>query len=118
MPNCSATTSGAWFGSMTPPDPIRMVEVDAARWAARTAGAALATPGIPWCSATQTRESPAASATWAMRVASTRAWAGVAPAMTVASSCSDRATIVLDPTGGPVHRGPTVADSRMWTRAG
>ena len=27
-PNCSATTSGAWLGSITPPEPTRIVEVD------------------------------------------------------------------------------------------
>ena len=30
-PNCSAIMSGAWFGSMTPPEPTRMVLVPAAR---------------------------------------------------------------------------------------
>ena len=30
VPNCSAMTSGAWFGSMIPPAPTRMVEVPAA----------------------------------------------------------------------------------------
>lgn len=30
MPNCSATTSGAWFGSITPPAPTRIVAVAAA----------------------------------------------------------------------------------------
>ena len=29
VPNCSATTSGAWLGSITPPEPTRMVDVDA-----------------------------------------------------------------------------------------
>ena len=53
IPNCSATTSGAWFGSMTPPEPIRMVEVALATWASRTAGEELAMPGMLWCSATQ-----------------------------------------------------------------
>ena len=53
VPNCSAMTSGAWFGSMMPPEPTRMREVPAARWPITTAVAALATPGMPWCSATQ-----------------------------------------------------------------
>jgi hypothetical protein len=53
MPNCSATTRGEWFGSMTPPEPIRIVWVAVARWASRTAGEELAMPGIEWCSATQ-----------------------------------------------------------------
>lgn len=46
---------GAWLGSMTPPDPSRMREVCAARWARITAGEELATPGMEWCSATQWR---------------------------------------------------------------
>ena len=55
VPNCSATTSGAWLGSITPPEPTRMVEVLAARWASSTAGAELAIAGMLWCSATQNR---------------------------------------------------------------
>jgi hypothetical protein len=55
VPNCSATTSGAWLGSMTPPDPTRIVDVAAARWAISTAGAELAIEGMLWCSATQIR---------------------------------------------------------------
>lgn len=54
-PNCSATTRGWWLGSITPPVPTRMVRVAAATAAARTVGADPATPGTPWCSATQTR---------------------------------------------------------------
>ena len=38
VPNCSATTSGAWLGSITPPEPTRIVEVAAARCAISTAG--------------------------------------------------------------------------------
>ena len=37
VPNCSAMTSGEWFGSMTPPEPSRMVEVLAATCAMSTA---------------------------------------------------------------------------------
>jgi hypothetical protein len=55
VPNCSATTSGAWLGSMTPPEPTRIEEVAAARWAISTAGAELAIAGMLWCSATQKR---------------------------------------------------------------
>ena len=55
IPNCSATTSGWWLGSITPPEPIRIVSVSAARVAASTAGAELAIPGMLWCSATQWR---------------------------------------------------------------
>jgi hypothetical protein len=38
--------SGAWLGSMTPPAPIRMVEVCDPTNAGATAVAALAIPGI------------------------------------------------------------------------
>ncbi|CAM5624193.1 Vitamin B12 import ATP-binding protein BtuD [Streptomyces alboniger] len=38
-PNCSATTSDWWLGSITPPVPTRMVRVAAATAAARTVGA-------------------------------------------------------------------------------
>ena len=55
MANCSAMTSGEWLGSITPPAPIRRVEVASARWPMSTAGAELATAGIPWCSATHIR---------------------------------------------------------------
>ena len=55
VPNCSATTSGAWLGSITPPEPTRMVLVAAARWASSTAGDELAIAGMLWCSATQNR---------------------------------------------------------------
>ena len=55
MPNCSATVSAAWLGSITPPEPSRMVEVTEARWASSTGGDELAIPGMLWCSATQWR---------------------------------------------------------------
>jgi hypothetical protein len=45
IPNCSATTSGWWFGSITPPEPTRIVVVTLARCAISTAGAELAMPG-------------------------------------------------------------------------
>ena len=60
--NCSATTRGGWFGSMTPPEPTRMRSVLAARCAISTAGLVLATVRMLWCSATQKRVSPSASA--------------------------------------------------------
>jgi hypothetical protein len=53
VPNCSATTSGGWFGSNTPPAPTRSLRVAFARWPTSTAGALLATPRMPWCSGTQ-----------------------------------------------------------------
>ena len=31
VPNCSAITNGAWLGSMTPPEPTRIVEVPPAK---------------------------------------------------------------------------------------
>lgn len=36
VPNCSATTSGEWFGSMMPPAPMRIVFVCAATCAMTT----------------------------------------------------------------------------------
>src|SRR6476646_4243376 len=63
--NCSATTSGAWFGSMTPPEPTRIRSVAPAITAMRTAGLVAATDGMLWCSATQYRWYPVRSATWA-----------------------------------------------------
>ena len=47
VPNCSAITSGEWFGSMIPPAPTRMVDVAAATGPITTAVAALAMPGLP-----------------------------------------------------------------------
>jgi hypothetical protein len=43
--NRSATISGAWFGSMTPPEPTRICEVAAAIWPIMMSGAELATDG-------------------------------------------------------------------------
>jgi hypothetical protein len=55
VPNCSAATRGDVVDSRTAPEPTRIREVRAATAAARTAGAAEATPGARWCSAYQTR---------------------------------------------------------------
>ena len=41
----SATISGAWFGSMTPPEPTRICVVAAAIWPIMISGAELATDG-------------------------------------------------------------------------
>ena len=49
----SATRSGAWLGSITPPEPTRSRVVAEATWPIRISGAALATAGMPWCSANQ-----------------------------------------------------------------
>ena len=53
VPNASATARGAWFGSMIPPAPTRIVRVWSAMWPISTAVAALAMPGMLWCSASQ-----------------------------------------------------------------
>ena len=49
VPNCSAITSGEWFGSITPPAPRRMVSVCAATCAMSTlvADEAIAAAGDP-----------------------------------------------------------------------
>jgi hypothetical protein len=51
--NCSATLSGAWLGSIIPPEPTRMRSVAAATCPISTSGAELATILPPWCSASQ-----------------------------------------------------------------
>ena len=51
--NDSATARGAWFGSMMPPLPTRIVLVAAATVAIITIGALLATLPMLWCSASQ-----------------------------------------------------------------
>ena len=51
--NCSATTSGEWFGSITPPEPTRMRLLRAAAAAISTGGVVEATAGMLWCSANQ-----------------------------------------------------------------
>ena len=53
VPNCSATMIGAWLGSMIPPAPRRMRSVSCPACAIITAVAALAMPGMLWCSASQ-----------------------------------------------------------------
>ena len=55
MPNCSAITSGEWFGSMMPPEPSRIVVVCAPTCAISTLVADDAIDGMLWCSAYQTR---------------------------------------------------------------
>jgi hypothetical protein len=51
--NCSATTSGAWLGSITPPEPTRMRVVDAAVRPIMMGGVVDATDAMLWCSANQ-----------------------------------------------------------------
>lgn len=55
VPYCSATMSGAWLGSMTPPEPTRIDSVWLAMWASSTDVAELANVTLPWCSAIQKR---------------------------------------------------------------
>ena len=65
VPNCSAMVSGEWFGSITPPDPSRIVCVFAATWAISTLVADDAMDDMLWCSAYQTLQYPLASASCA-----------------------------------------------------
>jgi hypothetical protein len=53
VPKASATTSGAWLGSITPPEPTRIVRVPPAMCPTSTAVAELAIPAMLWCSASQ-----------------------------------------------------------------
>ena len=55
IPKRSATASGAWLGSITPPEPTRILGVRAAMCAISVSGAVEATDGMLWCSATQKR---------------------------------------------------------------
>ena len=52
MANCSATTNGAWFGNITPPEPTLIRSVLAARCAMSTGGVVLATADHPLVFAT------------------------------------------------------------------
>ncbi len=51
--NCSATTRGAWLGSITPPDPTLIRSVAPATMPISTGGFVAATAGMLWCSASQ-----------------------------------------------------------------
>ena len=53
VPKASATTSGAWLGSMMPPEPTRIVRVPPATCVINTAVDEQATPSMLWCSASQ-----------------------------------------------------------------
>ena len=55
VPNCSAITSGEWFGSMIPPAPSRIRSVWEATCAISTAVADDAIERMLWCSAYQMR---------------------------------------------------------------
>ena len=67
VPNCSAITSGAWFGSMMPPAPTRIVVVAAATCEMTREVAALAMPGMLWCSVAQAAERASPPSTMAQR---------------------------------------------------
>ena len=92
MPNCSATTSEEWFGSMTPPEPTRMVRVASAIWPMRTGGEELATPGMPWCSATQNLVKPSSSVLFASAMVARSASPAVEPSGTGARSSTPSGT--------------------------
>ena len=72
-------TSEEWLGNITPPDPTRMRGVADAMADINTAGAELDTASIPWCSATQKRRKPSASATRAVSIVWARASALLMP---------------------------------------
>ena len=92
MPNCSATTSEEWFGSITPPEPTLMVRVASAMWPMSTGGEELATPGMPWCSATQNRVKPSASVFFARSIVARSASPAVEPSGTGARSSTPSGT--------------------------
>jgi hypothetical protein len=98
MANCSATTSEGWFGSITPPEPMRIRDVEAARWAISTGGEVLAIVGKLWCSATQNRWKPSSSARRASAVVSVSAVPVDEPSGTTARSSTDRRTRRPSPT--------------------
>src|SRR4051812_23917806 len=85
---------------MIPPAPTRIRVVPAARWPITTAVAALATPGMPWCSATQRRRYPQRSTCCARSSDRWSAWAGSPPSMTGARSRTEYGTMSgLDAVG-------------------
>ena len=92
MPNCSATTSEAWLGSITPPDPTRKVVVAPAMWPISTGGAELAMPGMLWCSATQNRRNPRRSACRARSMVARSASPALPPSGTGARSRTESGT--------------------------
>ena len=74
--------SGAWFGSITPPEPTRMFLVIEAICPIMISGAELAIAGKLWCSATQYRVKPRPSANRARSSELRSACAAVEPAET------------------------------------
>ena len=91
--NCSATTRGAWFGSMTPPEPTRMRSVRAAVAAMSTGGVVDATAGMLWCSANQYRVKSSRSASCARRTDAATAPALVWPLRTGTRSSTERRSV-------------------------
>src|SRR5580700_6795102 len=86
-------TRGEWFGNMTPPDPTRIVDVLPATCPINTDVAALAIPGMLWCSASQKRVNPHRSACCARSAVFRYASAIVPPVRTGAKSrMENRAT--------------------------
>ena len=67
------------MGSITPPEPTRMLDVASAMWPISTGGDELAMPGMPWCSATQNRVKPRRSACLASSIVARSAAPAVPP---------------------------------------
>src|SRR6185437_2126531 len=90
---------------MIPPAPTRMLDVAAATWAMAIDVAALAMPGMLWCSASQKRRYPQRSACRARSTELRSAWAASLPSTIGARSRTDsdvtRATIADDLVGNP-----------------
>src|SRR6185437_14513775 len=90
---------------MIPPAPTRMLDVAAATWAMAIDVAALAMPGMLWCSASQKRRYPQRSACRARSTELRSAWAASLPSTIGARSRTDsdvmRATIADDLGGNP-----------------
>ena len=82
------------MGSITPPEPTRILDVAAARCAISTAGAELAIAGMLWCSATQNRRYRSSSVRRASSVVWRSAWPDVVPAATGERSRTDSGTSV------------------------
>src|SRR5690606_19579263 len=107
VPNCSATCSGAWLGSMIPPAPTRMLQVPPATCPISTAVAALAMPGMLWCSANQKRRYPRRSACCASDRELAKAWPALAPSTIGARSRTESGTrfgrLFMSKGDGVVH---------------
>src|SRR5690625_3326098 len=98
VPNCSAIVSGAWLGSMMPPDPSRIVSVCAAMCPISTLVADDAIVDMLWCSAYQIRRYPHSSACLASVTLASKLSRGVAPFATCARSRMEMGTIQNTPS--------------------